>query len=116
LTTRRVTAISNNLYKQSNAVLKGALNETNCSSDVGSCDSFLSKFFARSISCSKSFSLIQYVFANSFKSVLLIEMFELDLKELKFPKALLLNRPVNSWVSYTRRCEEFSERGSNFLN
>jgi len=41
LVTRRVAAISSNLYKQSNAVLKGALNETNYSNDVGSCDSFL---------------------------------------------------------------------------
>ena len=40
LVTRRVAAISSNLYKQSNAVLKGALNETNYSNDVGSCDSF----------------------------------------------------------------------------
>jgi len=64
--TRRVTAISNNLYKQSNAVLKGA-NEINCSSDVGSCGSFRCKFIARSISCFKLFSLIQDSFANSFK-------------------------------------------------
>ena len=67
LVTRRVIAINNNLYKQSNAVLKGALNEINCSSDMGSCDSFRSKFFARSISRFKSFSLIEYAFANSLK-------------------------------------------------
>jgi len=67
LVTRRVTAISNNLYKQSNAFFKGALNEINCSSDVGSCDSFSSKLFARSISYFKSFSLVQYAFANSLK-------------------------------------------------
>jgi len=65
--TRRATAISNNLYKQSNAVLKEALNEINCSSDVGSCGSFRSKSFARNISCFKSFSQIQCAFANSFK-------------------------------------------------
>jgi len=40
LVTRRVTAISSKLCKQSNAVLKGALNETNYSNDVGSFDSF----------------------------------------------------------------------------
>jgi len=67
LVTGRVTAISNNLYKQSNEPLQGAVNEINCSSDVGSCDSFRNKFFARSVSCFKSFSLIEYAFANFFK-------------------------------------------------
>jgi len=50
--------------------LYGAINEINCSSDVGSYDSFRSKLFARSVSCFKSikqFSLIEYAFANFFK-------------------------------------------------
>jgi len=67
LVTGRATAISNNLYKQSNAPLWGAINEINCSSDVGSCDSFRSNFFASSVSCFKWFSLIEYAFANFFK-------------------------------------------------
>ena len=67
LVTGRVTAISNNLYKQSNAPLYGAINEIYCSSDVGSCDSFRSKFFARGVSCFKSFTPIEYAFTNFFK-------------------------------------------------
>ena len=67
LVTGRVTAISNNLYKQSNEPLWGAINEINCSSDVGSCDAFPRKFFARSVSYFKSFSLIEYAFVNFFK-------------------------------------------------
>ena len=47
--------------------MQGAINETNCSMDVGSCNSFRSKFFARRVSCFKSFSLIEYAFANFFK-------------------------------------------------
>jgi len=39
--------LSNDLYEQSNSTLWGAINEINCLSDVGSCDSFLSKFFDR---------------------------------------------------------------------
>jgi len=67
LVTRRVTAIGNNLYKQANAPLQGAINEISCSSDVGSCDSFRNNFFTRSVSCFKSFSLIEWAFANFFK-------------------------------------------------
>jgi len=37
--TGRVTAITNNLLKQSSTPLHGAINEINCSSDGGSCDS-----------------------------------------------------------------------------
>jgi len=44
LVTGRVTAISNNLFKQSSTPLYGAINEINCSSDVGSYNSFRSKF------------------------------------------------------------------------
>jgi len=55
------------MCKQSNASLYGALNEINCSSDVRSCYSFRFKFFARSVSCFKPFSLIEYAFANFFK-------------------------------------------------
>jgi len=63
----RATAISNNLCEQSNAAVSGNINERNCSTDVGSCDSFRSKFFANGVSCFRSFSLIEYGFANSFK-------------------------------------------------
>ena len=51
LVTGRGKAISNNLYKQSNAALEGAINERNWSSDVGSCDSSQTNFFAGGISC-----------------------------------------------------------------
>jgi len=40
LMTARDTTTSNNLYKQSNAALQGAMNEINNSSGVGSCDFF----------------------------------------------------------------------------
>jgi len=38
-----------------NAAFKVAINEKNCSNDVDSFDSFRSKFFAKVISCFKSF-------------------------------------------------------------
>ena len=65
--TGRVKAISNNWYEQLKAPLYGAINEINCSSDVGSSDSCRSKFFARSVSRFKSFSLIEFAFAFFFK-------------------------------------------------
>jgi len=99
LVTGRVTAISNNLYKQPNAPLYGAINEINCSRDVGSCDFFRSNFFARSVS--KSFSLMEYAFAN-FSSVLLIEIFDLRVTELKCRKELLLNHYKMSLQSSMR--------------
>ena len=59
--TEKVTVVRNN------AALQWAINERNCLSDVGTCNSFLRKFFARGISCFNSFSLVQCAFANSFK-------------------------------------------------
>jgi len=63
----KVTVVRNKVYEQSNAALQWAINERNCLSHVGSCNSFLRKLFARDISCFNTFSLVQYAFANSFK-------------------------------------------------
>jgi len=101
LVTGRVTAASSNLYKQSNARLCGAINEINSSSDVGSYHSFRSKFFARSVSCFKSFSRIAYAFAN-FSTALLIEIFDLRVKELKCRKELPLDHYKMSLQSSMR--------------
>ena len=71
-------------------VLLNEINEKNCSSGVGTCNSFRSKFFARYTSiCFKSFLIIAYAFANSFKWS--DKMFDLRDKELKYRKKLLLN-------------------------
>jgi len=51
-----------------------ATNETNCSNDIGSFDSFRNKFFAQVISCFKSFSLNEYDL-RILPSVFLIEIF-----------------------------------------
>jgi len=56
-----------------------------CSSDIGSFDSFRSKFFAEVISCFKSFSLNEYDL-RILSSVFLIEIFDLLGKELKYAK------------------------------
>jgi len=84
LVTGRVTAASNN---QTQLVF---INETNCSSDIGSFDFFPKQFFAKVISCFRSFSLNEYDL-RILSSVYLIEMFDLRGKELKYAKELLLN-------------------------
>ena len=61
-----VTSISKNLHEQSNAAWEGTTDEWNCSSDVGNCEALRSKFFSKGFSF-KSFSLIEYAFANPFK-------------------------------------------------
>jgi len=76
-------------------------NETNCSSDIGSFDSLRSKFFAKLISCFKSFSLKEYDLPI-LPSVVLIEMFDLRVKELKYSKELLLNHYRKSVQNCTR--------------
>jgi len=66
------------------------MNETNCSSDIGSFDSFRRKFFVKVISHFKSFSLNEYdlrIRPNIFR----MEMFDFRGKELKHAKELLLN-------------------------
>jgi len=62
----------------------------NCSSDIGSFDSFRSKFFVKVISCFKSFSLNEYDL-RFLPNVFLMEMFDFRGKELKYAKGLLLN-------------------------
>jgi len=61
-----------------------------CSSDIGSFDSVRSKFFAKVISCFKSFSLNKYDLRIR-SSIFLIEIFDRRGKELKYAKGLLLN-------------------------
>jgi len=61
-----------------------------CSSDIGSFDSVRSKFFAKVISCFKSFSLNKYDLRIR-SSIFLIEIFDRRGKELKYAKSLLLN-------------------------
>jgi len=61
-----------------------------CSSNIGSFDAFRIKFFAKVISYFKSFSLNKYDL-RILSRVFLIEMFDLQDKELKYVKELLLN-------------------------
>jgi len=61
-----------------------------CSSDISNFDSFRSKFFAKVISCFKSFSLNEYDL-RILSSVFLTEMFDLRGKDLHYAKELLLN-------------------------
>jgi len=61
-----------------------------CSSDIGSFDSFRSKFFVKGISRFESFSLNEYDLLIV-SSVFLMDMFDLRGKELKCAKELLLN-------------------------
>ena len=61
----------------------------NCLSDIGSFDSFLRKYFAKVISCFKSFSRNEY--DSRILSTVLREMFDFPDKELKYTKELLLN-------------------------
>jgi len=73
----------------------------NCSSDIGSFDSFRSKFFAKVISCFKSFSLNEYDLRIP-SSVFLMKMFDLLGKELKCAKDLLLNHYRKSVQNSTK--------------
>ena len=101
LMTARDTTTSNNLYKQSNAALQGAMNEINNSSGVGSCDFFWSKFFAKDTPRFKSFSLIEYAFTNYFKCSS-DRKIQLRGKELKYRKELLPNQYRKSLQSSMR--------------
>ena len=67
-----------------------AINDKNCSSDIGSFDSFRSKFFAKAISRFKSFSLNEYDLLK-LSSAFLMEMFDRQGKELKYAKELLVH-------------------------
>ena len=69
------------------------------SSDIGSFDSFRSKFFAKVISCLKSFSVNEYAL-RILSSVFLIEMFDLRGKGQKYAKELLLNQYRKSVQNY----------------
>jgi len=62
-----------------------AINDKNCSSDIRSFDSFRSKLFAKVISRFKSFLLNEYDLWI-LSSVLLMEIFDLRVKELKYAK------------------------------
>ena len=64
--------------------------KTHCLGDIGSFDSFRSKFFANVISRFKSFALNKYDL-RILSSVFLIEIFDLRGKELRYAKELLLN-------------------------
>jgi len=70
-------------------------------SDKGSFDSFRIKFFAKAISCFKSFSQNEDDL-QILPSVFLIEMFDLRGKDLKYSKKLLLNHCRKSVQSSTR--------------
>jgi len=65
-----------------------AISEKNCSNDIGSFDSFQSKFFTKVISYFKSFSLNEYDL-GILSSVFLIKIFDLRDKGLKYAKELL---------------------------
>jgi len=78
----------------------------NYSGDIGSFNSFRSKFFAKVISCFKSFSLNEYDL-RILSSVFLIEMFDVWGKELKYAKELLLNhyrKPVRNSMRFQDMC------------
>ena len=70
-----------------------------CSGDIGSFDSFRSKFFATVIWCFKSFALNKYDL-RSLSSVFLIEIFDLRGKKLKYAKELLLNHYRKSTTKF----------------
>jgi len=73
----------------------------NCSSVIGSFDSFRRKFFVKVISRFKSFSLNEYDL-QILPNVFLMEMFDFRGKELKHAKELLLNHHRKSVQNYVR--------------
>jgi len=85
---------------------------------MGSFDFFRSTFFAKVISCFKSFSLNEYDL-RIISSVYLIEMFDLRGKELKYAKELLLNyyrKPVQNPRGCSKCVSRFKTVVTNYLH
>ena len=79
----------------------------NCSSDIGSFDSFRSKFFVNVIPRFKSFSLSEYDL-RILPNVFLMEIFDFWSKELKYAKELLLHHYRKS-VQNSMRWQDMRE-------